>query len=506
MEFVSEFLHHFKASWESYYPILMFVSILLALALAKVAKGMPRFTLLMLTVFVLCFLTKTVFLALKSDSNALIMHRAGVLILGMLLIRQTFLLIFRRIVPRLGFAPPRILEELLILLAYLGWVLMRLSQAGLDPSSLLASTAVVTAVIAFAMQDTLGNILAGLALQLDHSVRIGDWIELPEFSGKVIQVQWRHTAIITLFGEKILIPNSYLMKTHVKVIGGGAVPKRRRTVLFYAEFNIMPSDVISLIESTLADAKLEDIDSHEPPVCMVTDFANGLVTYAVRYWLLDPSAPGAADSIVRQHIHAVFQRNGWQMAAPGMDLSLVSRRAKQTEYSQIIQHSIENKVDLLKSVDLLKPLTHEELVSMAGKLKTVHYVKGSLIARQNEVGNSMFIIKKGVAGIWLEQHGYQQKVAEVGVSEVIGEMSLMTGDPRRATITALSDMVCYELSKTEFEDTLKQRPELMDMFANLLTMRNQSLTKQRDNMQNVQTYNYDERKLILQRIRNWFGA
>src|SRR5699024_5302121 len=129
-----------------------------------------------------------------------------------------------------------ILEELMILLAYGGWILVRLASAGLDPSSLVASTAVVTAILAYAMQDTLGNILSGLALQLDHSVSIGDWIELEDGrAGQVIQVQWRHTAVRTLFGEMLLIPNSMLMKGRVMLTGGRSVPRRLRTVFFHCD-------------------------------------------------------------------------------------------------------------------------------------------------------------------------------------------------------------------------------------------------------------------------------
>src|SRR5690625_1808863 len=81
------------------------------------------------------------------------------------------------------------------------------------------------------MQDTLGNILSGLALQLDHSVTIGDWIDFDGVSGEVVQVQWRHTAVRTLFGEMILVPNSQLMKARVMLIGGRSVPQRLRNVL-----------------------------------------------------------------------------------------------------------------------------------------------------------------------------------------------------------------------------------------------------------------------------------
>lgn len=78
----------------------------------------------------------------------------------------------------------------------------------MDPTSLFATSAVITAVLAFAMQDTLGNVLGGVALQLDNSLRVGDWVKLDDVSGRVTDVLWRFTAVGTrnheLFDEKPL--------------------------------------------------------------------------------------------------------------------------------------------------------------------------------------------------------------------------------------------------------------------------------------------------------------
>jgi small-conductance mechanosensitive channel len=71
---------------------------------------------------------------------------------------------------------------------------------------------VITAVLAFAMQDTLGNILAGVALQLDNSLRTGDWIRIDDITGRVAQMRWRQTTIRTRNGDVVVVPNSQLMR------------------------------------------------------------------------------------------------------------------------------------------------------------------------------------------------------------------------------------------------------------------------------------------------------
>lgn len=500
--FLDAFQASLQAAWLPQFLPLMMVSILLALALRRTTPGMMLFTLQMLIVFVVLLLGGAVSAGLDASSVARSLHGLAILVFGMLLIRQAGLFVFRRMIPRLGMQPPRILEEIMILLAYGGWVLVRLATAGLDLGSLMASTAVVTAILAFAMQDTLGNILSGLALQLDHSVNIGDWIELDGISGQVVQVQWRHTAVRTLFGEMVLIPNSMLMKARVILTGGRSVPRRLRTVFFHSDFSIRPADVIREVEAALANAEYDMIASHPKPVCVVTDFPGGVTAYAVRYWLIDPSAPGTGDSFVRQHVHAVFQRKGWRMAAPGMDVGIASRNTRFGELRSETQDDMKERVATIQSITLFNPLTDDEKRDLAARLQMIHYVAGSRLAQQGDVGDCLFIVVQGRAAVWLEANGQRHLLAELGPGEVIGEMSLMTGEPRRATVTARTDMDCYVLNKDGFQTTLQRRPELAEIFAQLLATRSRELSELRENVPTIPVS--VESAAILARIRSLF--
>ena len=114
-----------------------------------------------------------------------------VLLMGMAIIRLWGLFLFRVLVPAMRFAPPHILEDITVSVAYIAWGLVRLRYAGLDLGSLVTTSAVITAVMAFSLQDTLGNILGGVALQLDDSVAVGDWIKVDDVVGKLVDSRWR---------------------------------------------------------------------------------------------------------------------------------------------------------------------------------------------------------------------------------------------------------------------------------------------------------------------------
>lgn len=482
MTFLSAFTQALQTAWQTHYLPLMLVAIMLALVLRKAARNMPAYTLHMLLAFIVLLIGSAVAAGVNADSVAKALHGLAVLMLGMLLIRQVGLIFFRLIIPKLGLHPPRILEEIIILLAYGGWILVHLSAAGLNLSSLVASTAIITAVLALAMQDTLGNILSGLALQLDHSVNIGDWIELEDISGEVIQVQWRHTAVRTLFGEMVLIPNSQLMKARVMLTGGRSAPQRLRMVHFYGDFQVRSSEIIAVVEHAVQHIESPAIAPNPAPSCLIDNFRDGVVTYVCRYWLTDPTRPGVTDALVRQHIHAAFQRQGWLMAAPGRSVKVVPRRYHDPLPTALKQPDLAQRLHTLRSISLLDPLTDDEIQSLAQQLKVVHYVANSRLTQQGDRGDCLFVVIRGQAKVWLEAQGVRHLLAEVGPGEVIGEMSLMTGEPRRATVTTATDMDCYMLDKAGFQATLQQRPELADIFAQLLSARSQELNTLRDNM------------------------
>jgi len=503
MAALSDFAHQLADLWAMHYLFLVLIAVVLALSLARVTQGMFRFTGLMLLLFIALLLVSAACAVVGAAGIAKVLATTSVLVLGLLLIRQLGLLMFRRIIPKLGFEPPRILEELIILLAYIAWVLIRLSDAGLNPSSLVASTAAITAVLAFAMQDTLGNILAGLSLQLDHSIRIGDWLEVDDIYGQVVQVQWRHTALRTLFGEKILIPNSHLMKTRVSIVGGAGVPKRRRVVLFYSDFSVSSLDVVPAVEAAINQARIPGVSYQDPAVCQVEDFTEGVVVYAVKYWLIDSTRPGGTDSSVRQHIHTLFQRKGWHMAAPRRAINMVSRDSYREQIKTAHHHKEAEILAALKRVSLFSPLHDEEFAQLAARLRTVPYAAGSTLTVQGEVGNTLFITVSGSASVWLEAKGQRHRVAEIGPGEVIGEMSLLTGEPRRATVSAATNLICYELGKADFQSILDERPELAEAFASLLAQRNQEL--QDTQSQPTSATQRQEKEAILWRITRWFS-
>ncbi|NYT63323.1 mechanosensitive ion channel [Alcaligenaceae bacterium] len=495
------FFEHLLNAWKPFYWPLIALNLLFGFLLWRVARRMLLHTLQGLVLFVVLLLVSVVAAMLDSGGLAHGLQETATIVLGILLIRLMALALFRLIMVRMGLHPPRIVEELLILIAYLGWLMARLSLAGLDFSGLLASTAVITAVLAFAMQDTLGNILSGLALQLDHSIHIGDWVQIDTVSGRVMQVQWRYTAVRTLFGEMVLIPNSTIMKSQVMLTGGLSAPRRLRTVNFYAGFELEPNKVVDIVVNELTQAEMPNIASDPAPICAVLDFADGMVCYVVRYWLTNPETPGSSDSLIRQHLYTLFKRQGWRMGAPSHNMRVSSTRSEPRQ--DLFEQETRQRLAVLKAVSLLSPLTPDEMHKLARGLRFLPYLKGSTIARQGDIGDCLFIITQGEVDVLVEANRQSRRLATLGAGQVMGEMSVMTGEPRRATLKASTDVHCHALGKADFEEILQLRPELAEAFAQLLTQRSQELQEVKSNMPTAHAA--VQRADILDRMRRVFG-
>src|SRR5262249_47572296 len=111
---------------------------------------------------------------------------------------------------------PKISRDIVQGLAYAGIGLATLHAAGVRPGSLLTTSALLTAVIGLSLQETLGNLFAGLAIQMQRPFDVDDWIQFdtdPKHIGRVIEINWRATKVLTLDEVEVIVPNATLAKS-----------------------------------------------------------------------------------------------------------------------------------------------------------------------------------------------------------------------------------------------------------------------------------------------------
>jgi small-conductance mechanosensitive channel/CRP-like cAMP-binding protein len=421
---------------------------------------------------------------------------------GVLFLRIVLISIFRLLLPVLRMLWPRILEDLLFILGSLIWVLIRLRMVGLDLSGLLTTSAVMTAILAFAMKETLGNVLGGMALQLDNSFEIGDWISLGAYRGQVIEIHWRHTALLTTDGEKVVLPNSELVRSTVMVFSSAQFPNFRRAVSFSTSNTVAPSQVVAAVEGAICGSVIDNVASKPLPHCILTDYRDGLTWYAVRYWLTDPQSDAIADSLIRKHIFTALRRHNIALGKPNLNARMQNDNSESVAVKK--EQEIAHRMQMLSVVKLFEGFHEDELRQIATGLTVTPFTKGEVITRQGTMAHWLYLLVTGEVEVWYEVIGHKRQfVARLGAGEVFGEMGMMTGEPCRSTITANSNLECYRIDKLAFEAILRERPALADVLAQIMSERDSDLAAAeqgfRGSGQNVSQAN------LLRRIKKFFG-
>jgi small-conductance mechanosensitive channel/CRP-like cAMP-binding protein len=423
----------------------------------------------------------------------------------MVLIRAVSLVLFHWLLPLLRFSPATIVEDLVTTGAFIAWGLVWLRLGGVDLSSIVTTSAVITGVVAFSMQETLGNILGGLVLQLDKSIRVGDWVRIDDVNGRVVNVRWRYTAIETRNRETIVVPNSQLMKNRFTLIGRreDRELRWRRWIWINVDIANQPSSVCAILEKAIADAEIPNVAADPQPQCVLMDFGDRSGKYALRYWLTDPQPDDSTDSIVRAHAYAALQRAGMKLAVPFQERLII--KENEAHRAAVRADEMVRRLGYLKRVDIFRPLSEAELAALAEGLVYSPFVRGDTITRQGAVAHWLYIIVAGEADVWIETPDRERiHLTTLTSGKVFGEMGMMTGDPRRATITARTDVECYRLNKTGFEKVIRDRPDIALEISQVLASRNVELEKLRDTIRAGQPVN-ERHTDILERIRIFFG-
>jgi small-conductance mechanosensitive channel len=250
---------------------------------------------------------------------------------------------------------PRILGEVAIALSLVVFTLVRLDAVGVNLTSIIATTTVGAAAIAFAMQATLANLLGGISLQLDNTYRMGDWIEIDGgVTGEVVGIPGG-TPRWDVNNVTIIIPNAALMNSRVTLLGrrGDQRIPWRRPVEFTVGYEWTPGQVMAVVIAALKRVDIPCVAAEPTAICVCAGFDANAIKYIVYYWLTDISLYMVTDSRVRVHVYAALGRAGMDIPIARSEVYLHSARSLRASRSLEEQESS----TLLKSLELFASLT-----------------------------------------------------------------------------------------------------------------------------------------------------
>ncbi|NCC52014.1 MAG: mechanosensitive ion channel [Spartobacteria bacterium] len=346
---------------------------------------------------------------------------------------------------------------------------------------LLASTALLTAVVGFALQGVLGNLMSGMSLHVVRSALPGDWIAIDEVEGEVIETNWRETRLRTVAGHIMIVPNSRVASAIVHNMTWPN-PTRRHSIEVGASYSDAPGEVIeALVE---AASSVPGVLDDPKPTAYVTAYKDFGINYELRYWSRCYYNRVPLDGEVGRMIWYHFKRRGIEIPFPMSDkllndfMAVVYRQRRMPPGEKETEHLLE---DLMRSdfigrvfvdADGHPMLQRGELQPIAHLLKRVRFTRGETIFHQGEEGSACYVIVRGSAQGCVEYSDTREMNRfQLGPGAVLGEMSLTTGMPRTATLTAEGELEVIEISDTVLRHILALRPEMPEQLAALVAER-----------------------------------
>lgn len=332
-----------------------------------------------------------------------------------------------------------------------------------DISAIVTTTTVLTAAIAFAMQNTLANALSGFSIQSDHLLARNNWIAIKEKNifGEIVNVGFRYTTLRGLDNTLIMVPNSVIMQNVVTYHGNRNNDEKPAVQIdVMLGYDMPPERAKKLLLKVLEDEP--QVLAEPTPVVRLMSLGESGVTYQLKYWIMDPSGRTSVQDILYTQVWYAVVREGFSFPFP-------HRQIIATEARQPFEFTQSMVARELRNSEIFSVLDDATIAALADRLTVQVFGAGEVVVRQGEEGSSLYIALKGELAVDVDG----TMVGTIHRESFFGEMSLLTGAPRSATVRSLSETWLVEVTKEQFAPLLIERPEIMEPISAMLAEREQ---------------------------------
>lgn len=333
-----------------------------------------------------------------------------------------------------------------------------------DLGALLATLGVGSIVIGLALQDTLGNLVAGIALVFERPFEDGDWVQVGDITGKVLEQNWRAVRICTRQLDQVVIPNSVLAKERFTNFS-----RPSPTHVHALEIGFAYSDPPNRVRHMLISVALDTagVRKEPAPQARAIRFNSSSIDYQIRLFIDDfERVPEIEDEFLTQVWYAA-RRN--QLTIP-FPIRTVYKTEVPPEPPRDVLPTV---VASLQACELFGSLDANELDILARDIEVQVYAHGETIVRKGEHDSRLFIIKRGSVAVTLERNS--PPIAVLQKNDYFGEIGVLTGEPRTADVIAKEDLELLIVYKESLHTLLQRRADLADRLAKVVEQRKEGL-------------------------------
>lgn len=369
-------------------------------------------------------------------------------------------------------------------------------------TSLLVSSTVVTAVIGLSLQQVLTSLFVGIILQLEAPFVVGDWVDVHGHEGQIEYMSWRTLGLRTRLNNLVIFANSDIAVERIINYSKPTI-EQGIAVKITASYPNAPDKV-----KTALRAMMRGIDGvlQEPaPLILATGFGGSSMLYEIRFRIADYAQRVLIEDQVYTAAWYALTRVGAGDPFGITDVNIISAETN----AKFKADRNKRIFDTLRTIPLFTALSDEQIDLLTQSADLQQYAPTENLVYQGDSGDSLFIILCGKAGVWLnvEDSGTTDtvRIDERGAGEFFGEKSLLTGEPRTATVRADSEMEVIVIDSTPMRVILSADPTLVEKLVDAFDLNRSNLESQREAAEEEMSRRLSNRKSMIERISRFFG-
>ena len=360
---------------------------------------------------------------------------------------------------------PHFLREVVAGIIFLIVLLLVLSygyHAETQLKGLLAGSGLVAIVVGFAGQNLFAGIIGGIAIQINRPYKVGDWLQVGERFAEVMEINWRSTRLCTNDNIYLDIPNN-VMVSHEIVNLHYPTEVHAMRIRVGVEYKNPPNQVKEALFRAASTAK--NVLAQPKVKIFLVDFAESAVIYEIKYYMGNHSRINETNDAVRTNVWYELKRRGITIPYPIRTLQVERKAARP------VQDDHAEALSMLRGEPLFECLSDEQLNHLVKQARLNIFGRGEPVIEEGSPGDSMFVLLRGEANVLVSKNGSTIRVATLNAGDCFGEMSLLTGEPRSATVRADRDCYVMEIGKSTMSQVLHSAPECLVQLSELLAQR-----------------------------------